>query len=297
MASHYISRQDIWNFFYNLFGANPYAAAGACGNMQAESGLASDNAENSWNNLTGYSDEWLTDNINNGNIDLNTFIQRSWYVNKYGFGYGLSQWTTSDRRTKLWNRTRALGIDIDNIQAQLDYIEWEFTEGTWGGTRVALSNCTSVEQATRIYCSDYEGGKWNSSRLTNAISFYNDFAGGSTGYPIRLHAQGNCDPYATKHLHDTQRIFYAEAGEDVFIHANVGAGDYFLIWTVDSGGVTIDVDTGENTYFTMHANAVDITAHATGTTPEPSPYPPEPPTPQLYYKIHRMPIWEYPCLR
>ena len=44
-----VSDQDIWNFFLNLFGGNEYAAAGACGNMQAESGFYSNNCENSWN--------------------------------------------------------------------------------------------------------------------------------------------------------------------------------------------------------------------------------------------------------
>ena len=301
-----VSDQDIWNFFLNLFGGNEYAAAGACGNMQAESGFYTDNAENKWNDKTGHSDEWLTTRINNNltgadpKISLEQFLQKSWWVNGYGFGYGLSQWTDSTRRTLLWNRTIGSGIPIDNTQAQLDYIKWEFTEGSKAGVRSAMMNATSVEEAARIYCRQYEGGAWSSSRLTYANNFYNNFAGQSSGYPIRLHAQGNCNPFATLHLNDTidQQIFYADSGVDIFIHANVGAGDYFEIWTVDSGGVTIDVETSENTFFTMHANAVDITAHATGTTPEPPPYPPVPPTPILNpTKLHRMPIWMYPSLR
>ena len=301
-----VSDQDIWNFFLNLFGGNEYAAAGACGNMQSESGFLTDNAENAWNSKTGHSDEWLTTRINNNltgadpKISLAQFLQKSWWVNSYGFGYGLSQWTTTDRRTNLWNRTIGSGIPIDSIQAQLDYIKWEFTEGSWAGVRTAMMGATSVEEATRIYCRQYEGGAWSTSRLTNANNFYNNFAGQSSGYPIRLHAQGNCNPFATLHLNDTinQQIFYADDGVDIFIHANVGEGDYFEIWTVDSGGVTIDVETSENTFFTMHANAVDITAHATGTTPEPPPYPPVPPTPILNpTKLHRMPIWMYPSLR
>lgn len=301
-----ISDQDIWNFFLNLFGGNEYASAGACGNMQAESGFYTNNAENKWNDKTGHSDEWLTTRINNNltgtepKISLSEFLQRSWWVNGYGFGYGLSQWTDTQRRTILWNRTIDSGIPIDDTQAQLDYIKWEFTEGRWAGVRTALMQCTSVDQAVKIYCHDYEGGTPNQSRYTYAHNFYDRFAGQGTGYAIRLHAQGNCNPFATLHLNDTidQQIFYADEGVDIFIHANVGEGDYFEVWTVDSGGVNIDVVTNENTFFTMHANAVDITAHATGTTPEPPPYPPVPPVPILYpNKRHHMPIWMYPSLR
>lgn len=301
-----ISDQDIWNFFLNLFGGNEYASAGACGNMQAESGFYTNNAENKWNDKTGHSDEWLTTRINNNltgtepKISLSEFLQRSWWVNGYGFGYGLSQWTDTQRRTILWNRTIDSGIPIDDTQAQLDYIKWEFTEGRWASVRTALMQCTSVDQAVKIYCHDYEGGTPNQSRYTYAHNFYDRFAGQGTGYAIRLHAQGNCNPFATLHLNDTidQQIFYADKGVDIFIHANVGEGDYFEVWTVDSGGVNIDVVTNENTFFTMHANAVDITAHATGTTPEPPPYPPIPPVPILYpNKRHHMPIWMYPSLR
>lgn len=301
-----ISDQDIWNFFLNLFGGNEYASAGACGNMQAESGFYTNNAENKWNDKTGHSDEWLTTRINNNltgdnpKISLSEFLQRSWWVNGYGFGYGLSQWTDTQRRTILWNRTIDSGIPIDDTGAQLDYIKWEFTEGRWASVRTALMQCTSVDQAVKIYCHDYEGGTPNQSRYTYAHDFYDRFAGQGTGYAIRLHAQGNCNPFATLHLNDTidQQIFYADEGVDIFIHANVGEGDYFEVWTVDSGGVNIDVVTSENTFFTMHANAVDITAHATGTTPEPPPYPPVPPVPILYpNKRHHMPIWMYPSLR
>ncbi len=305
-----VSDQDIWNFFLNLFGGNEYATAGACGNMKYESGLRTDNCEDKFNDRQNLTDQQVTDLINNGTWNLNHFLYGSntatspisgWWVNRYGWGYGLSQWTDTERRTILWNRTRSQGLGIDDVDAQLQYVKWEFTEGRWAGVRDTLMSCTSVEDATRIYCLQYEGGTWKTTRLTYANDFYNNFAGSGTGYQIRLHAEGNCRPFATLHLNDgiDQQIFYAEAGVDVFIHANVGEGDYFTLWTVDSGGVTIDTVTSANTFFTMHANVVDITAHATGTTPPPTPYPPVPPTPILNPKKqkHHMPIWMYPMLR
>ena len=305
-----ISDQDIWNFFLNLFGGNEYATAGACGNMQAESGFYSNNCENKWNNKTGISDEQATQKINSGEWDLNYFLYdnasppryTSWWVNNYGWGYGLSQWTDTTRRTRLWERTIGKGIPIDDIQAQLDYITWEFTEGKWAGVRTTLSQVTSVDDAVQIYCNQYEGGTPNQSRYTNAHDFYNRFAGGSSGYSIKITPHGNCNPFATLHLNEgiDKQIFYADAGTDIFIHANVGEGDYFQLWVADTPStLVIDVPTGANTFFTMPASKVEITCQCTGETPTPTPYPPVPPQPiyEPYKPPHRMPIWMYPSLR
>lgn len=300
MASHYISRQEIWNFFYNLFGGNEYAAAGACGNMQHESGLASDNAENSWNNKTEKTDEWLTDGINNGTITLSEFLKKAWYVNTWGFGYGLSQWTTSDRRTLLWNRTIARSINIDDIQAQLEYITWEFTEGKWAGLRNRMADptaCSSVRQATSMYCDEYEGGSWNTNRLKYANSFYDDFAGSISGYPIHITVEGNGYAWAS---YNELEIFSGEAGIRIELGAVPNDNDYFLLWTVDyPSSLTLELDaTVADNYFTMPASKVDLTAHFTGTTPAPPPYPPEPPVPILNPIIRKgMPPWMYPVRR
>ena len=308
-----VSDQDIWNFFLNLFGGNEYASAGACGNMQAESGFYTNNAENSFNKAQGLTDAEITSNINNGTWDLNYFLYDNasppryygWWVNKYGWGYGLSQWTDTTRRTELWNRTRGQGLNIDDAGAQLQYIKDEFTghasSRDFSGVRNALMQCTSVDQAVKIYCNDYEGGTPNQSRYTYAHNFYDRFAGHGTGFPITITANGNCRPFATLHLNEgiESQIFYAEAGTDVFIHANVGEGDYFQLLVADyPPNLVIDVETGANTFFTMPNSRVDITCQCTGTTPEPPPYPPVPPVPILYpNKRHHMPIWMYPSLR
>ena len=313
-----VSDQDIWNFFLNLFGGNEYAAAGACGNMQHESAFLTNNCENSWNK-NHLSDEAATEKINSGEWDLNYFLYDSasppryvgWWVNKYGWGYGLSQWTTTERRTELWNRTRSKGLGIDDAGAQLQYISDEFTGVAhaqnsairdYSGVRAALMAATSVDQAVDIYCRQYEGGAPNSKRSEYAWDFYNRFAGTGTGYEIVITANGNCRPFATLHLDEgiEKQIFYADEGTDVFIHANVGEGDYFQLWIADSpSSLIIDVETSPNTFFTMPASKVNITCQCTGETPEPAPYPPVPPTPILepYKPPHRMPIWMYPMFR
>ena len=301
MASHYVSRQEIWSFFLALFENNPYAAAGACGNMQWESSLASDNAENAWNSLTGHSDEWLTERINNGTITLTEFLQETWWVNPYGFGYGLSQWTTTTRRTELWNRTIAQDIDIDDIGAQLQYIQDEFTghatSKDWSSVRTALIGCTSVHEATVIYCRQYEGGSWSATRETYAQTFYDEFASLPTNvFPIVITVNGNGQAFSS--VNDRVQP-YAQAGDTVTIAATPNGDDYFQLWSVDypSSLVLTDPVTSATNSFTMPNSKVNLTAQFTGETPEPSPYPPVPPVPQLTPSHRRMPIWEYPVLR
>ena len=220
MASHYINPQDIWNLFYDIYGGNEYACAGAMGNMQAESGLYSDNAENSWNSLTGKTDEWLTQEINTGQIDLNTFLQRSWYVNRYGFGYGLSQWTDSARRTKLWNFTIDQGLDIDSQVGQFNYIRWEWLDSSSHYHQYLnyMMNCTTVLQATRYYCEHYEVGAWNQSRYTYAQNWYNTFAGShGSGNPITVVVSGNGTGYTVP--------THGEYLDPIAVYFTAGSGD------------------------------------------------------------------------
>ena len=301
-----VARQTIWNFFLNLFGGNEFAAAGACGNMMWESGLDTSNAENEWNRQTGHSDSWLTTRINNcitqtePYITLQTFLQRSWYVNSIGFGYGLSQWTAEARRTELWNRTIAQGTHIDNVGAQLQFVEDEFTgnatSGNWSGVRNAMMQTTNVHDATYIYCRQYEGGAWSSKREEYALGFYNEFAGTSSGYPIVITVNGNGQAWAS--VNEIQ-VFYADAGTRIELAAVAGTGDYFQLWSVDypSSLQLEDAVTVAHNYFTMPNSKVNLTAQFTGTTPEPPPYPPEPPTPLLNPQFKKMPIWMYPCMR
>lgn len=285
MASHHVSEQKVWNFFMSIFGNNEYAAAGACGNMQHESGLFSDNAENAWNNLTGHSDEWLTQNINDGTIDLTEFLQRSWWVNSYGFGYGLSQWTDTTRRTMLWNRTRGVGLDIDNEDAQLNYIRWEFTDTSsyYNQFLQGMIDCTSVEEATRYYCANYEVGAWSSNRLTFANYFYNTYGSGATGdYRIFLTVDGNGTATVvppTVNTGDTYDLTCTPASGETLL-------DIIAVETDTGMSVAIPVQTGTQTIPFNSSSDISIRVIFSGT----------PPTPTRYDE-HRMPIWMYPFMK
>ena len=286
MASHYVDPSAIWALFMDIFEGNEYACAGAMGNMQAESGLYSDQAENLWNQMTGHSDEWLTDGINDGTITLADFLQRNWYVNDYGFGYGLSQWTTASRRTKLWEFTIGAGEPIDNYHCQFDYIIWEWcsTESYYNQYLAGMKACTTVEQATRYYCTNYEGGAWNQQRLTYAENWYRTFAIGGQ-YHISITTSGNGTAYATPPN--------ADAGDTIIFKATPASGESLvdIIATLVTTGASMAIAVTTNVQtFVMPADNLSIYVEFTGT-------PPTPPTPTPAYKKHHMPIWMYPSLR
>lgn len=287
MASHHVSEQKVWDFFMSIFDNNEFAAAGACGNMQHESGLYSDNAENEWNRRFDHSDEWLTENINNGTIDLAEFLQQSWWVNSYGFGYGLSQWTDTTRRTRLWNRTISIGLDIDNEDAQLGYIRWEFTDPSsyYNQFLQGMINCTTVEEATRYYCAHYEVGAWNTNRLTYANYFYNTYGSGTTTSRIYVNVSGNGTAYVTNPT--------PLDGESFTLNADAGTGDTLLDITArDSHGYSIAMVVSPSYSYTYDetnwGNYINIYVEFSGTPPVP---------PVSYQDEHHMPIWMYPFMR
>lgn len=286
MASHYINPQDIWDLFYDIYNGNEYACAGAMGNMQAESGLYSDNAENKWNTTFGLTDEWLTEQINTGQMTLATFLQRSWWVNDYGFGYGLSQWTDTTRRTKLWSFTIDQGRDIDSQQGQFDYIRWEWTDSS-SHYHQFLDNMiamTDIRTATVYYCNNYEVGKWNETRYTNALYWYNVFAGG--GNHISVTVTGNGTAYVDNPS--------PEDGQDFTLHADPASGETLNDITArDSHGYSIAMEVATQYTYTYDetnwGNFISIYVEFSGETPPP-------PTPSRKTQ-HHMPIWMYPFMR
>lgn len=289
MATHYINPQDIWNLFYEIFDGNEYACAGAMGNMQFESGLYSDNAENSWNNMTGHSDTWLTNGINDGTISEAEFLQTEWYVNPYGFGYGLSQWTTDSRRRLLWNFTKGQGLDIDSQLGQFNYIKWEWLNEN-SHYHQYLDNMKSFHNtysATVYYNDVYEGGTWKSLRYTYAKNWYDTFAGQPQDtYYVELSIVGNGRGY----VYPTR----ARQGEDIELYVQPATGESLIdieARCVTSGqAVAVYVQTGSQ-LFPMPNDNVYIVVTFSGTPPVPPPVPTKTKYPLFLFTKKRRILW------
>lgn len=139
--------KQIWDFLYAHIG-NAYGVAGLMGNMQAESGLLSNNLENRGNNKLGLTDEEYTQAVDTGIYTDDTFIYD-------GMGYGLVQHTFWSRKKELYEYAKSKGVSISDEQAQLEFIVFELKRDfrtVWN----TLCNANSVREASDIVLDKFE---------------------------------------------------------------------------------------------------------------------------------------------
>ena len=108
--------EKIWRYLRKA-GYSKEATAGIMGNLKAESGLLSNNIQNSYEARLG-SDSEYTKAVNSKTRDKETF-------SKDGAGYGLAQWTYHTRKRELYEKTVEQGKQIDDLKTQLDYLVYE----------------------------------------------------------------------------------------------------------------------------------------------------------------------------
>lgn len=159
-------------------GLNEYAVAGLLGNLYSESRLRPNNLQNSYETKLGLSDDEYTAKVDSGAYkDFNT--DRA--------GYGLCQWTSSGRKTSLYNHIKAAGHSIGDIYGQLEYLWIELTGAYKKSVLNVLLNCTSVREAAEVVVCKFEipasviqGGTAKENvinvRTAYAQDFYNLYA-------------------------------------------------------------------------------------------------------------------------
>ena len=84
------------------------------GNLYAESGLKSDNLENTYNNRFGVTDEEYTEQVESGK---RSFIDSA--------GYGLAQWTFRTRKQNLYDLARSYKTSVADPYMQLEFLRQE----------------------------------------------------------------------------------------------------------------------------------------------------------------------------
>ena len=85
------NEEKIWNYLKSKI-ENDYGVAGLMGNLYAESGLKSNNLQNTYEKSLGLSDIQYTKKVNDGSYT--NFV-------KDKAGYGLAQWTYWSRKQNL----------------------------------------------------------------------------------------------------------------------------------------------------------------------------------------------------
>lgn len=136
--------KTIWDFFAGK-GLNHFAIAGIMGNLFAESGLRSNNLQNSYEKKLGYADAAYTAAVDNG-----TYAN---FVNDAA-GYGLAQWTYWSRKKALFDFAKAAKKSIGDLQMQLDFL-WKELQG-YGSVMAVLKAATSVQEASDIFMVKFE---------------------------------------------------------------------------------------------------------------------------------------------
>ncbi len=148
------------------------SAAGACGlmgNMQAESALRANNAQDG---MTGCSDEEYTRRFNN--------TPEACYCD--GVGYGLCQWTHPARKRNLRQFARNRGVSVDAEDMQVAFALHEL-KTEYAGLLRFLCSTDNIYEAARRVCVQFERPAANNVevRAGFAKEFYETLADGGTG--------------------------------------------------------------------------------------------------------------------
>jgi len=203
--------ETIWLTLRQVYGYTDIATAAIMGNLQYESGLRPNNAENLYvgNNSSGTEDKDIayTNMMNNdraafcdkdvaydGNTNGSLSIggkARNGYV-----GYGLAQWTWWSRKAVLWDYAHEAGVPIDDIGIQLKVLDYELNTG-YKTCKEVMQSTNDLTEATTAFLKQYEKPADQSDsvvakRTAAATSYYNTYSG-STYSDNSVQIETNCN--------------------------------------------------------------------------------------------------------
>ena len=167
--------KQIWDRLYASIG-NPCGVAGVMGNMQAESGLRSNNLQQTYEKSLGMTDEEYTGAVDGGSY-------REFVTDKAG--YGLVQWTYWSLKQGLLNYAVSRGKSIGDWQMQVDFFLKEMEEEFPAVMRV-LKAAPSVREASDAVLLQFERPADQSEavrakRAGYGQEFFDRFAGEAKG--------------------------------------------------------------------------------------------------------------------
>lgn len=187
-----MSTQTIYAQLINA-GMSKAGACGLMGNMQAESAMRANNAQDG---MTRLSDAEYTAAVDNGTYT--NFVRDA-------VGYGLCQWTFWSRKQALLNYAKAKGASIGDETMQVEFTVREL-KSDFSSLWKFLCTTTDVNQASSRVCVEYERPAVNnlSVRAAAALKFYNELkdeakpeptpAPSSKYWPPRVLAHGMSGP-------------------------------------------------------------------------------------------------------
>ncbi len=167
------TEKTLWDYFYGKI-KNAYGVAGLLANLYAESGLAANNLQNTFNKSLGMTDTEYTAAVDNG-----TYTK---FVTD-GAGYGLAQWTYSTRKQNLYSYIKAKSVSIADETAQAEFLYKELSED-FASVLKTLKNATSCLEASNAVLTGFEcpadqSSSVQSKREGYAKTYYNKYAASS----------------------------------------------------------------------------------------------------------------------
>lgn len=162
--------KTIWDYLLSKIG-NEYGVAGLMGNLYAESGLRSNNLQNTYETKLGYTDATYTAAVDNGSYT--NFVRDS-------AGYGLVQWTYYSRKQNLLNYATSKKKSIGDLATQLEFLYKELSE-SYVTTLNDLKSATSVLSASNSVLTKFErpadqGTTVQTKRASYGQTYYDKYA-------------------------------------------------------------------------------------------------------------------------
>lgn len=161
----------IWKFLKQK-GFSEAGAAGAMGNMNAESGLQPNNLENTGNTRLGMTDAQYTTAVDNGTYK--NFVHDS-------FGYGICQWTWWSRKQTLLNFCEQKNKSVGDLTTQLEFFVKELQQ-SFSNVYKTLITSNDVKECSDAMLFKFEAPAAASSksqqRYNMSMTYYNKFVKG-----------------------------------------------------------------------------------------------------------------------
>ena len=129
-------------------GMSPIGACAMGGNMMAESGMKSNNLQDSYQKKLGHNDESYTSSVDSGSYTRAQFVADQ-------AGYGLCQWTFHVRKANLYDFAKANGKSIGDEGIQVKFCLHELLTD-FPALDEYLKTATDLHKATSRICKEYE---------------------------------------------------------------------------------------------------------------------------------------------
>ena len=165
-------------------GMTPEGAAGLMGNLFAESGIIPIRVETLCLQRLRETGKYYTDAIYTAFVDDGT-ISRAEFLHPLPgkqYGYGLAQWTSPGRKSKLYDHCKARNVSIGDLAAQLDFLVTELQQ-SYPSVWHVLTTTDSIAEASDAVLIKFEMPKdtgfiVRAARAGYARDIYTKLSGG-----------------------------------------------------------------------------------------------------------------------